>query len=191
MEVIILSDNIQEKAPSVKKFSYFEPIVGIIIAIVCTVVFLWFSPIITIAFDAVLRETIPTFNENIIHSLWIPIILWGLVRIGGNVAYLIERIYTKRLAIISLAGNGLTAVLTLIIFISNRIVNVDYAQYMRDLFANTAAWFGSILANPHIVIIVIIFFVLILDSITVVRKRKKRMAIEEKEEAAEGATTQA
>jgi len=190
MEVIILSDNMQTRTPegdksaaNVKKFSYFEPVTGIIIAIICTVIFLWFSQIITIAFNLDPPSLIPTFNVDIIHSLWLPVLLWGLVRIGGNVAYLIERIYTKRLAIITLVGNALTIILTIIIFASHRIVNPEHARYMRDLFESTAAWFGEILANPNAIILVIIIFVMMLDTITVVRKRKKRQEIEEKEEA--------
>jgi len=190
-----MSDNAQNNAPAnvpdtekkaaeIKKFSYFEPITGIVVALACTIIFLWFSPIITIAFKGDPYVLIPTFNEADIHKLWIPIILWGLVRIGSNVAYLIERIYTKRLAIIALVGNGLTAVLTLIIFVSGHIVNPEHIEVMREMFEHTAPWFGEILANANIVVIVIILFVLILDSFTVIRKRKKRIAIEEKEEAA-------
>jgi len=167
-----------------KKFPYFEPIAGIFIAIVCVVVFVLFSDLITIAFWLDPPALIPTFLEHELHRfiIWFPAVLWGLTRIAGNVAYLIEKIYTKRLAIISLICNALTVILTFIIMIDGRIVNPVYAQWMRDLFGPVAPWFGEILARANLTILVILIIVMILDSITVVRKRNKVIKVEAEEE---------
>lgn len=167
----------------VRKFSYFEPIVGIIIAILFVVLFLGFPQIMTVTFSGSLTDDIPTWNETVLRSLWIPIVLWGIFRIAVDVAYLIERRYTKRLMVISLVGYVLTAVVTLITFVSARIVNVEYADFIRTFFADSAAWFGEILANPHIIIIVVMMLVLILETINVLIRSKKERAREEADES--------
>jgi len=173
-----------KKAVAVKKFPYFEPFAGIFIAIVCTVVFLWFTDFITIAFYVEPPILIPAFLQVEIQALWLPIILWGLVRIAGNIAYLIEKVYTKRLAIISLVANLLTVIITFVILARNYIVNPEYADYMIRLFEPTIApWFGVMLANPHIIIIVIVSLVMVLDSITVIRKRNRVVKAEIEAEA--------
>ena len=174
-----------------KKFSYFEPIAGIIFAVVATVIFLGFPQIIAVVFIG--GTLIPTFNADVIRSLWIPIILWALIRLAVEGFYFVERSYTKRLAIATLIGNVLALICTLVIFIPGRIVNVDYIDWIHTYFASIAAeWFGEILARPNIVIIVIMLVGLILDSITVIRKGFKKKKEEDEEEVEddtiEGAT---
>ena len=162
------------------KFSYFEPVAGIIFAIVATVIFLGFPQIIAVVF--VSGPLIPTFDSEVIRSLWIPIILWMVFRIFVEVFYLVERRYTKRLAIVTMIGNTLAFICTLIIFIPYKIVNVEYIDWIHTYFANIAVWFGEILAKPNIVIIVIMLVGLILDSITVIRKGFKKKKNEDEED---------
>jgi len=165
-------EDTQPKQAKNIKFSYFEPVAGIIFAVVAAVIFLGFPNIIAVVF--VDGPLIPTFDEVVIRSLWLPIILWALLRIGVEIAYLVERCYTRRLAIITMAGNSLAFISTLIIFIPYRIVNVEYIDWIHTYFSRIGAeWFGEILARPNVVIIVIMLIGLILDSITVIRKGNK------------------
>jgi len=191
MEVVVLSKEDLEvtkaevseapkKAEKDIKFSYFEPIAGIIFAIVAAVIFLGFPQIIAVVF--VSGPLIPTFDAEVIRSLWIPIVLWAILRLFVEVFYLVERRYTKRLAIGTMIGNSLAFISTLIIFIPYRIVNVDYIDWIHTYFASIATeWFGEILARPNIVIIVIMLIGLILDSITVIRKGFKKKKKEDEE----------
>ena len=172
-------EEVKPKPEKKIKFSYFEPIAGILFAIIATVVFLGFPQIIAVVF--VSGPLIPTFDSDVIRSLWIPIILWAVFRIAVEVFYLIERRYTKRLALITILGNLLAFICTLIIFIPYKIVNVDYINWIHTYFDNIAAWFGEILARPNIVIIVIMFIGLVLDAVTVVRKGIKSKAKEDKD----------
>jgi len=175
-------------APKKKiKFSYFEPIAGIIFALVAAVIFYFFPHIIAVVFIS--GPLIPTFYADVIHSLWIPILLWVILRVGVEVAFLIERRYTQRLAFITLIGNVLTAIATFIIFFSDRIVNKDYIDFVHKYYTDGAAWFGEILVRPHHIIIVIIMLGLILESINVIikgRKAKARKAKEEKDDVVKG-----
>ena len=155
-----------------KKFSYFEPFAGIIFAIVATVIFLGFPQIITIVFIG--GRLIPTLDEVVIQSLWLPIILWAVFRIGVEVAYLIERRYTPRLAVISLIGHVLTAIVTVIIFADSRIVYWEYVDFVHTYFENVAEWFGEVLAKPNLIILAIMMIVLIIESINVVKKGKRQ-----------------
>jgi len=162
------------------KFSYFEPVAGIIFAVVASVIFYFFSRIIAVVF--VSGPLIPTFDEAVIKTLWLPILLWAVLRIAVEIVYLVERRYTIRLAIITVIGNLLAFVCTLIIFIPIRIVNVEYINWIYTYFTGSAAWFGNILANPHIIIIIIMLIGLLLDSVTVIRKGIKTKAKKEEDD---------
>jgi len=163
-----------------QKFSYFGPITGIIFAIVAAVIFLGFPRIITVVvFGGV---EIHTFDDLYIRKLWLPIILWALFRIAVEVAYIIEHRYTKRLAKITTIGNILAIICTIIIFISPKIVNPEYVSFINTYYTSIATWFGTILAQPHLIIIVIMAVVLILDTITVFRKGYKAKEEEKKDD---------
>jgi len=169
----------EQRPEKEKRFSMFEPIAGIIFAIVCTIIFLGFPQIITIVFIG--GRLIPTFDAEVIRSLWLPIILWCVFRVGVEVAYLIIKRYTKKLTIISLVGHALTAICTLIIFVSPRIVFWEYVDFIHRYFEDVARWFGNILAKPNLIILVVMLVVLIIESVTVIRKGKKEKEKEEKE----------
>jgi len=152
------------------KFSYFEPVAGIIFALVATIIFYFFPQIIAVGFFGNPIVIIPTFVEEVIKSLWLPIFLWAILRIVVEIVYLVERRYTKRLAIITIIGNLLAFVSTLFVFIPDRIVNPEYINWVHDHISPIATWFGELLAKPHWIIIAIMLIGLILDSITVTVK---------------------
>jgi len=180
MEVAILSESGEPKdivsaSPGTPKkrlkFSLVEPIVGIIFAVVAAVIFLRFSQIITITFIG--GHLIPTFDADVIQSLWLPIIIWAILRIGINVAYLIERYYTQRLAVVSVIVNVLSAIVLFIIFFDDRIVHWEYVDFINRYFEEIAAWFGAIIARPNLIILAIMVIVMIIDSVTVIKKGQK------------------
>ena len=162
------------------KFSKLEPIVGILFAVVATVIFLRFSHIITITFIG--GHLIPTFDADVIQSLWLPIIIWAILRIGINVAYLIERYYTQRLAVISVIGNVLSAIALFIIFFDDRIVHWEYVDFINRYFEEIAAWFGEIIARPNLIILAIMVIAMIIDSVTVTKKGLKAKRLEDEAE---------
>ena len=171
------------------KFSFFEPIAGIIFAVVAAIIFYFYPQIITIVFIG--GRLIPTFDAEVIQSLWIPILVWVILRVGVEVAFLIERRYTQRLAITSLIGNVLTAIATFIIFFSDKIVYWEYVDFVHTYFADVAVWFGDILARPNIIILVVIILVLVLESINAIRKGRKSKAKDNIEKKGEIITEEA
>ena len=170
-----------KKPVKVIKFSYFEPVVGIIIALAVSIVFYFFPHIIAIVF--VSGPVIPTFNIEVINGqgsyLWIPILLWAVLRIGVEIVYLIERRYTKRLAIITMIGNTFAFICTLVIFLPVTIMNPEHIEWVQTHYINNAAWFGEILARANTVVIIIMLIGLILDSITSIRKGFKSKKVRE------------
>jgi len=176
--------NSDKRPVKVIKFSYFEPVVGILIALAVSIIFYFFPQVIAIVF--VNGPVIPTFSINAINgpgsSIWIPVLLWALLRIGIEIVYLIERRYTKRLAIITLIGNTLAFICTLVIFLPDSIMNPEHLEWVRTNYINNAAWFGEILARANIVVIIIMLVSLILDSITSIRKGFKSKIVREKAE---------
>jgi len=177
-----LSDKPRETKKKMK-FSYFEPVVGILIALTASIIFYFFPQIIAIVF--VSGPIIPTFNIGVIRgvgsNLWIPILLWALLRIGVEIVYLVERSYTKRLAIITMIGNTLAFICTLIVFLPFNIMNPDHVEWVRTYYSSIAVWFGELLARANLVVIGIMLISLLLDSITVVRKGFMSKKVKEKD----------
>jgi len=176
-----------EKDLKEKRFSYSEPAKGIIFAVVATILFLGFPQVITYVF---IGELIPIFNAAVVRSLWLPIILWALFRIGIEVFYIIERRYTKRLAIVTITGNVLATICGLIIFVSPRILWQGYVDFVHTNFQDMAAWFTApltrILDRPNLIILFVMILVFVIESINIARRshlieNKK----DENEEAAE------
>jgi len=186
MEVDILSEQQKSVSGSSKmtkkdlKFSYFEPIAGIIIAIVAAVVFLGFPEIITVVFIG--GQVIPTFDVEVIREIFniILIVLWAVFRLGVDVSYLVERRYTKRLAQIAIVGNALALICACIVFIPYRIVYGGFIDWVYSYFASVSVGFGNILARPNLIILVLMIAVLVIESINVARKGYK--AEEDKDE---------
>ena len=171
-------DESQERQEELNKFSYFEPIAGMTFAVICTVIFGWFSEIITWSYygtaynniaEGVIR-LVPTFDKEVISSMIVLVIIWGLLRIAIDVFYLVERCYTKRLAIVSIAGNVLTLIASCIILIPSRIVNDEYVLHVHAAFQAGMAWFGEIIARPNIIILVLLLVILFLESFFAARK---------------------
>ena len=158
-----------------KKFSYFEPMKGIIFAVVATIIFLGFPQIITYVFIG--TRMIPTFDAEIVRSLWLPIILWAVFRIAIEVVYIIERNYTKRLAVITIIGNVLAIICGFIIFVRPRIVFWEYIDFIHRYFEDMAEWFSvpltRILDRPNLIVLAFMIFFLVLECITTVRKSRR------------------
>ena len=163
-----------EKGLKEKKFSYFEPAKGIIFAVVATVLFLGFPQVITYVF---IGELIPIFDATVVRSLWIPIVLWGLIRIGIEVAYILERSYTKRLAVVTIVGDVLATICGLIIFVSPRILWQGYIDFVHTYFEDMAVWFSvpltRILDRPNLIILFVMILVFVIESINVVRRSRR------------------
>jgi len=187
-------DEIKEKKNKKRvKFSYFEPTVGIIIAVVFVIIFLVFPQIITYVFIG--DRLIPTFDAVVIQSTLIIVfsILWALIRIGIEVSYFIERSYTKRLALITIIGNILATICGIVIFISPRIVFREYSDFVHTYFEDMAAWFSipltRILDRPNLIILVIMIVVFIIESVSMVNKSNKAKG--KKDEDSSGETGKA
>jgi len=171
-------DKIKKKKTKKRvKFSYFEPTVGIIIAVVFVIIFLVFPQIITYVFIG--DRLIPTFDAAVIQSTLIIVfsLLWALIRIGIQVSYFIERSFTKRLALITIIGNVLATICGIVIFISPRIVFWEYSDFVHKYFEDMAAWFSvpltGILDRPNLIILVIMIVVFIVESVNMVKNSNK------------------
>jgi len=188
-------DESKAKKNKSNQFSYFEPITGMIFAIICTVIFGWFSEIITWSYYGTAHDTIvqgvirlvPTFNSDVISSIIVLIIIWGLLRIAIDGFYLYERSYTNRLAKVSIVGNVLTFIVSCIILIPSRIVNDEYVVHVHSAFVDGMQWFGAIIARPNIIILVLLVIILFLESLHATRKgwNNKEKKIEEDEAASD------
>ena len=185
----------KKKSKKRVKFSYFEPTVGIIIAVVFVTIFLVFPQIITYVFIG--DRLIPTFDAAVIQSTLIIVfsILWALIRIVIEVSHFIERSFTKRLALITIIGNVLAAICGFVIFISPRIVFWEYSDFVHKYFEDMAAWFSvpltRILDRPNLIILAIMIVVFIIESVNMVKNSNKAKGKKDEDEDSFGETGKA
>ena len=164
----------KEKDPN---FSYFEPVTGIIFAIVCAVVFLVFPQIITIVFVG--DTLIPTFDDEVIRNIWYLVVIWGLLHIGVDVVYLVQRKYSQNFVKFSIIGHAVAAIVACFILIPYKIVNVEYIDFIHRYYADIAEWFGNILVRPNLIVLVVMIVIFIIESITVMRRGKRTKETDE------------
>ena len=170
----------EEKKEKDQNFSYFEPVTGIIFAIVCAVVFLVFPQIITIVFVG--DTLIPTFDDEVIRNIWYLVVIWGLLHIAVDVVYLVQRKYSQNFVKFSVIGHAVAAIVACFILIPYKIVNVEYIDFIHRYYADIAEWFGNILVRPNLIVLVVMIVIFIIESITVVRRGKRTKASDEEKE---------
>ncbi|MCL2350550.1 MAG: hypothetical protein FWC67_03610 [Defluviitaleaceae bacterium] len=152
------------------RISPLEATIGIIVSVATTVLFLVFPHIIGIMTDF---QWIPAFDVGIIRSMWMLILIWGVLELGAEIAKLVEGRYTPRLALLSVIANVIGAILAVVIFSNPDIVNPDFVAHMLYQGQNIEilSWgFDNILSRPNIMIMAVILVVLSIETIDIIIK---------------------
>lgn len=139
-----------------------DAIAGIIISILFLIVFL-FCPQI---FSAVFPEThtaIPIFNVDYIRDTWYVLIIFTILGISRECVKLIDGMYTKRLLVVSMITDILSAIFTYIWMRSERLVNPEFIAAVRPMFMGEDDFIVQILSHFNYFFICAIVFALFID----------------------------
>lgn len=167
--------------PKVKEqIKPYEPIAGMIWCVIAAVFFLGFPQIAGVWTD----ETgwIPAFAPSVIRSFWFLIVLWAALGIARESVKLIDGQYTKRVAVVTVICNILTAIGAAIVFLNERIMNPEFISRMGEWFMDAGESGGApvrIFASFNLMFLGIILFALILDAAATTVKALKYSGIQE------------
>jgi hypothetical protein len=169
-KVIINNGDIVSSLPPVpkSKIPLYKPICNIISIIFIGWVLLKCPWIVGALFDK--TAWIPAFSADVIFSMWGIIALWVAVQITREVICIVDRSYTRRMAVVTAVCNAIVAVLTGILFLNGELMNADFVTKIRDV-----EYVGGTLANLNMIVWLIIVLVLIIGAIRSVVKARKNV----------------
>ena len=152
----------------------YEPIGGIIWSVIAVVFFLGFPQLAGAWIDGI--GWISVFVPDVIRGFWIFIILWAVFGIVKESVKLIEGQYTKRLAIVTVACNVLTAICAAIVFLNGEIINHEFADAISSLItqADGKAIITALFGSFNLVLLGIVILALVMDLVTAAVKARKR-----------------
>jgi hypothetical protein len=152
----------------------YEPIAGMIWCVILAVVFLGFPQIAGPWIEG--TGWIPVFAPSVIRSFWILIVLWSVLGIVRESVKLLDGQYTKRLAVVTVVCNILTAISAAIVFLNEKIMNPEFVHYIGGWFTDAGEPGRApleIFTKFNLVFLGIVLFALILDaSVTTVKALK-------------------
>lgn len=137
-----------------------EPIAGIIFSVIFCVIFLAAPQIICAKFGAD-QPFIPVFNVDLIHQLWYIFVALTILGIARESFKLYEGRYTKRLAIVTVVTDILSAALTLVLLSSQQILNSAFIAGASPILSNEVV--TGILTYFNLFFMAVILFCLLLD----------------------------
>lgn len=137
-----------------------EPIAGIIFSVIFCVIFLAAPQIICAKFGAD-QPFIPVFNVDLIHQLWYIFVALTILGIARESFKLYEGRYTKRLAIVTVVSDILSAALTLVLLSSQQILNSAFIAGASPILSNEVV--TGILTYFNLFFMAVILFCLLLD----------------------------
>lgn len=137
-----------------------EPIAGIIFSVIFCVIFLAAPQIICAKFGAD-QPFIPVFNVDLIHQLWYIFVALTILGIARESFKLYEGRYTKRLAIVTVVTDILSAALTLVLLSSQQILNSAFITGASPILSNEVV--TGILTYFNLFFMAVILFCLLLD----------------------------
>jgi hypothetical protein len=152
----------------------YEPIVGMIWCVIAAVVFFGFLQITGVWIDGI--GWIPVFVPSVIRGFWFLIVLWAVLGIARESVKLIDGQYTRRLAVVAVICDALTAISAAIVFLNEKIMNPEFINHIGDWFIDVGEPGRApieLFTNFNLVFLGIVLFSLVLDaSITTAKALK-------------------
>ncbi len=108
----------------------------------------------------------PTFNQEVLHSYWLIVIVALIIEIAFVFYKLILRQWTSKLAIMNTVRNIVSTIVFIIVFSNDQLINEEFYMYLEDLLQLSFE-----LKNSFIIIIIVLWlFLSILDIVQGFRK---------------------
>jgi len=139
-----------------------EPIINVLWHIAAAVLFLGFPYLI----GAYTQSTgwISAFDENYIRGAWYLVVLWAASGIACEAVKLIERRYSKRVALATVIAHTLTGISAVLFFSNRAIMNPAFVEQAGSLLKGEGAGeIGRYLGYLNVLILAVMLFALALD----------------------------
>ncbi len=147
-----------------------EPISGMVMCVVMTLVFIGFPQIIGGSVNG--SGWFPLFDTQAVRSVWFLFVLWAVLGIGKEIVRLIEGCYTRRVLIVTVAADLLTLGCAAGIFLQSRLINPDFGSRLIFLAFEEPA-LKNIFAHFNLFIFGAVVFALAIDIVTTTVKTLK------------------
>lgn len=144
-----------------------ECVFGIVFSVLFVVVFLVCPQIICgITKDG---QMIPVFDTEAVRSTWFVIFLFGIMGVITEALKLIDRKYTRRVVIVTVVFNVISAVLTIWWLGANQLFNQEFFLNIGQ-FLEKKEFMMKIFGNLSYYLLGFILFALVLETVTAVIK---------------------
>jgi len=107
-----------------------------------------------------IQLTIPTFNQEVLQSYWLIVIVALILEIAFVFYKLIVRQWTSKLAIMNMVRNIVSSIVFIVVFSNDRLINDEFYAYLKDLLHVPLE-----LKNPVIIISILLCLVFTLLDI--------------------------
>ncbi|MCL2491960.1 MAG: hypothetical protein FWE87_04335 [Coriobacteriia bacterium] len=149
-----------------------EPILGILLSVLATTVFLLLPQLIGFWFGDQIGW-IPVFATTVIRSLWLPIAIWLVCGIFKEAVKLIEGRYSMRVAFAILGANLVTFACALLVLLNQNILNPEFSLHIKAFLISEGLLVGSggnfiadLLVQVNIVLLALLAFAMIIETVT-------------------------
>lgn len=152
--------------------SKWEPMTGIAFSVVFFLVFLIAPQIFCAVIDGVF---VPVFSTARVKEVWYLIFAFAVLGITREGFKLYEKRYSKKLAVVTVVTNILTALLSVVFLLDNKIMNPKFVPAVSAVFEGQEPFITAMLGKINLLLLVIILFALTLDTtLTVIKGMKQR-----------------
>ena len=164
-------DSLSQLPPVPKKnerISRVECIIGILFSLFFLCLFLFFPSIIGAWVEG--TGFIPLFNEEALRQLWPFLLLFTLLGIGREVYEMYEGRYTRRLALVAVVTDALSALLAVLLFHSNHLINQKFIHATVFINMGQDTPVNALFENFNLFFLGCILLALLIDAIVLVGK---------------------
>jgi len=146
-----------------------EPIVNVLWHIAAVVLLLVFPYLIGGYSES--TGWVPAFDETYIRASWYLVVLWAAFGITREIVKLIDRRYSKRLALTTVIANIFTGISAALFFANSRIMNPVFVEKVGEMIkgggVDKIRWMSSYV---NLFVLAVMLFALLLDiGVTVYR----------------------
>ncbi len=155
-------DDLPPVPQKTQEISLWESIAGIVFCVVFLVIFLWMPEVLGFALDDS-GKAVSLFDVQSIRNSWPCIAAFGLLGIVGESIKLIERRYTRKVLMVTVVTNFLSAVVAVIWLGQGNLFSWAYnSQIHTILEGNDVA--ANLLGNFHLFFLGTLLFALAMDT---------------------------
>ena len=167
--------NFDDLPPVPKKqqqIPYWEPIVGIGISVVFLILFLAAPQAICIIYKG--GEFVPLFNEGVMRGSWYIIVLFTLAGVTREVIKLVEKRYDRRVMVVTIITNGLSALLAVWWLTGEDLFNPVFKEKMTALFLNEEMFMVRFFEGFQYFFLAVMLLALVMDTIETIIKTLRK-----------------